>query len=120
MKFLPPYSPRAFDTADVERAWCAETSTAADWSPDDPAKGQCAVTALVVQDHLGGVLLRTVNEDESHYWNRLPDGTELDLTRAQFGAWDPGGITERDREYVLSFPDTKRRYELLLERMAMA
>src|SRR6185436_2099938 len=62
----------------------------ADWSPENPARGQCGVTALVVQEHLGGDLLLAdvANADGSrqgvHYFNRLPDGTEVDLTREQF------------------------------------
>lgn len=86
--------------------------------PDGVSKGQCAVSALVVQDRFGGVLLRIVNEGESHYWNRLPDGHEVDMTRDQFTTWSPGEIVERDRDYVLSFPDTLARYELLKERLA--
>ncbi|MGH3736016.1 MAG: YunG family protein [Micromonosporaceae bacterium] len=62
----------------------------ADWHPGNPARGQCAVTALVLNDHLGGELLlaevtfRDGGRQGVHYWNRLPDGTELDLTREQF------------------------------------
>lgn len=101
-------------------AWGPATSSdPLGWRPERPAHGQCAVTALVMQDLLGGVLLRTVNEGVSHYWNRLPDGTELDLTRSQFDKWSPDEIVERDREYVLSFPETQRRYDLLKERLTL-
>lgn len=85
--------------ADVERvirsSWSEETCDPVDlasWSPEAPARGQCAVTALIVQEFLGGDLLlaEVRNADGSrqglHYWNRLPDGTELDLTREQFTA----------------------------------
>jgi hypothetical protein len=64
----------------------------AEWSPERPARGQCAVTALVVQDLLGGELLlaEVRNADGSrqgvHYWNRLAGGLEVDLTRDQFSA----------------------------------
>ena len=46
-----------------------------DWSSRRPSKGKCTVTTLVVQDYLGGELLRAPVEDVSHYWNRLSDGT---------------------------------------------
>jgi hypothetical protein len=82
---------------DIERVirsgWSAQTCDPVDlpdWSPDNPARGQCGVTALVVQDLLGGdLLLADVhNVDGSlqgvHYWNRFADGVELDLTREQF------------------------------------
>lgn len=95
--------------------WCAATS--ADprrWDSSNPAFGQCAVTALLVQDHLGGQLLRTVTSEGSHYWNRLDDGTEIDLTRDQFrGQFDPGPIEVRARQYLLSSEDTARRYRVL-------
>lgn len=110
-------------------AWCDETSADPDrWTEHTKARGQCAVTALVVQDHLGGDLLRAEirhwrdtsgNDVESHYWNLLPGGIQVDLTAAQF----TNNITRqntqvRDREYVLSHESTRQRYELLLEILA--
>lgn len=97
-------------------SWTADTSADQAWSPQNPALGQCAVTALVVQDYLGGALARTTVNGVSHYYNILPDGTELDLTREQFPSWEPGEVVERDRGYVLSFPATAARYELLMLR----
>lgn len=103
--------------AELEGAWCAATSAnPLNWTEDNPALGQCAVTALIVQDYFGGILVRAENEGVSHYWNRI-GGVEIDLTRSQFIEWTPGDEAERDREYVLSFPETKRRYELLLARL---
>jgi hypothetical protein len=77
----------------VRSGWSAETCDPVDvpdWSPANPSRGQCAVTALVVQDLLGGELLvaEVDNPDGSrqgvHYWNRLAGGIEVDLTREQF------------------------------------
>ncbi|MGY1739282.1 MULTISPECIES: YunG family protein [unclassified Blastococcus] len=80
-------------TAAVRAAWseatCDEVDLA-DWTPANPARGQCGVTALTVQDLLGGDLLvaEVLRADGSrqgvHWWNRLPDGSEVDLTREQF------------------------------------
>jgi hypothetical protein len=102
----------------LREAWSAETSADEHWSPEQPSLGQCAVTALVVQDHLGGKLVRAEVDGVSHYWNRLPDGTEIDLTRDQFARFSPGRVETRSREYVLSFPETARRYHILGERFA--
>lgn len=98
-------------------AWTAETSASPDaWTPERPSVGQCAVTALVVQDKLGGVLLRTVNAGTSHYFNLLPGDVVVDLTRDQFDVWEPTApIETRTREYVLSFPETAARYAVLVE-----
>jgi hypothetical protein len=77
----------------IRSSWSEQTCDPVDrpqWSPDTPARGQCGVTALVVQDLLGGELLiaEVHNADGSrqgvHYWNRFADGVELDLTREQF------------------------------------
>ena len=93
-----------------------KTSSGNQGRADNRALGQCAVTALVVQDVLRGELLRAEVNGTSHYWNRLPDGTELDLTREQFETFLPSGIETRSREYVLSFDETRMRYELLKKR----
>jgi hypothetical protein len=72
------------------------------------------VTALVVQDYFGGDLRRGEVGAISHYWNVLPTGEELDLTRKQFG--DDAQLTDpepRTREYLLSNPGTARRYKEL-------
>ncbi len=110
-----------------KNSWMRETAVdPLAWSPENPAWGQCVVTALIVQDCFGGKLLRaffdvTVNgqtQNVSHYWNQLPDGREIDFTGEQFlkegivhSTIPPG--KEKTREYVLSYPDTVTRYKLL-------
>ncbi|MGY1698498.1 YunG family protein [Geodermatophilus sp. SYSU D00766] len=107
-------------TAAVRAAWCRGTcddSDLADWSPANPARGQCGATALVLHDLLGGNLLlaEVLRPDGSrqgvHWWNRLPDGTEADLTREQFAPHEvvqaprvvvrPPGPPRRNREQYL-------------------
>ena len=96
-----------------------------DWRPDNPARGQCGVTALVVHDLLGGeLILGEVWVDGartgSHYWNRLPDGREVDLTAEQFhpGEVIAGGEPQRRP------PDAPRRcreeYQTLSRRVRAA
>lgn len=98
----------------IASSWSADTSNDPQlWSPDNPALGQCAVTALVVQDYLGGGLLRGMVGEVSHYWNALPGGSELDLTRQQFENPSLQGVSPRSRDYVLSNVDTRRRYHAL-------
>ncbi|MFW6721593.1 YunG family protein [Streptomyces sp. MAR4 CNY-716] len=77
----------------VRSSWGADTCTPefrARWTPEDPARDQCGVTALVVNDLLGGELLRGEvlvdgQRTDYHWWNRLGLGVEIDLTREQFG-----------------------------------
>ena len=105
----------------LEVAWCAETASGY-WSPLCPSLNQCAKTALIVQDHFGGDMLRCLmTNSDSHYWNRLPNGTEIDLTLNQFDfiAAKPlkNDYVVRPRKYVLSFPNTVIGYELLKARL---
>ena len=81
--------------AAIRAAWALDTCDpvdADDWSAANPSRGQCGSTALTVHDLLGGELLiaEVLRADGSrqgvHYWNLLPDGTEIDLTREQFAS----------------------------------
>jgi hypothetical protein len=106
----------------LRRSWSRDTSyDPLSWCPENSAWGQCAVTALVLQDLLGGDLMFGEVNGFQHYWNRLPGNSEVDLTLQQFESVDR--IEHRrkaDRAYVLSFPDTRRRYRKLLSRVQVA
>jgi 8-oxo-dGTP pyrophosphatase MutT (NUDIX family) len=73
-------------------AWGPDTcdpQNLASWRVDNPARGQSEMTALVVQDlHGGELIVGDVHVDGvkvgHHWWNQLPDGTEVDLTAEQF------------------------------------
>ncbi len=104
----------------------SETSADPDnWTSENPLWGHCAVVSLLAQDIFDGELLRASLADypefahmRSHYWNRLPNGTNEDFTASQFGRRYPVNLVAepRDRSYVLSHPETARRYNLLVER----
>ena len=112
----------------LRAAWGPDTCDPHDlksWWPGNPARGQCGVTALVVQDLLGGDLILGEVHIEGvkvghHYWNRLLDGTEIDFTADQFHAGEvvtggrlqhrPPGAPGRCRE----------QYELLRTRVFAA
>ncbi len=74
----------------VQAAWSADTAEdPGSWSPENPARDHCDVTALLVKEILGGeILIANVIRDgrrvERHAWNRLPSGLTVDLTRSQF------------------------------------
>ena len=88
-------------------SWAADTCSPDDleragWSAENPAWGQCDVTALIVNDLFGGDLMlgevHCAGEQHGyHWWNRLGDGSEIDLTREQFrlGQVDHGGACRR-------------------------
>jgi hypothetical protein len=106
----------------IRASWGRDTADKGDgWTPENPSRGQCDVTSLVVQDIFGGELLaagvfRDGERVESHMWNRLPGGIELDLTRDQFTNGEVIGepsVRERPAEFE---PDHPRyhRYEAYL------
>lgn len=102
-------------------SWGEDTAKGG-WNEDIPALNQCAITALVVQDYFGGELKRCkLNDGDSHYWNDTEKYGELDLTFTQFAFTKQrelvGDTVIRDRKYVLSFPDTVKRYEILKNRV---
>ncbi|WP_052868788.1 YunG family protein [Streptomyces niger] len=116
---------------DIERAirssWSAETCTPefrSRWTTDNPARDQCGVTAMVLNDLLGGELIRGevhVNGErvDYHWWNRLGMGVEIDLTREQFGPEEI--VTEGmviARPPVAEWSRLREEYELLRNRVA--
>lgn len=94
----------------VRKSWSKETCYLPDqnkWSINNRAFGQCAVTSLVIQDFLGGEILHC--EHYHHYWNRLPDGTIVDLTKEQFGEnANPCQDDVVSREYILESEQAQR------------
>ena len=112
----------------IKDCWSVDTSSdPVDWSIDNPAWGQCAVTSCVVCDFLGGQVIWAVavcpdGREISHYFNLLPDKQTIDLTIEQF----PCGTIIENRfrdfkvsiyDYILSFEKTKFRYEILCDRL---
>ena len=113
----------------IQTSWNKETSSDPEkWSCDNPAWGQCAVTALIVNDYLGGDIVWaeakiTDGRGISHYFN-YANRKEIDLTRIQFPERTiiPAGVDKRKefastRKYVLSFPATQQRYRILKQKV---
>jgi len=129
--------------ADLEsvlwKSWSQETSAdSARWTKHNPAWGQCAVTALVVQDFLGGLLWRLdiskhpnhiISVMRSHYFNNIDfcgDNIfwDIDLSESQFGSGGHNEVRryaepaqEKTREYLLNNKSTKERYKKLRYRV---
>ena len=84
------------------------------WDETNPSLGQCAITALVVNDYFGGKIMRCMTSSGSHYYNLIDDKI-VDLTKGQFlgeiPLYEEG--KERTREYLLGNEDTKSRYVML-------
>jgi hypothetical protein len=115
----------------IRGAWSEDTASEDnEWSPDNPSCGQCDITTLVVHDLLGGeVLAADVFLDgervESHMWNRLASGLEVDLTREQFRSGQVIGepsVRTRPAVFDRSHPRYHRyeKYLVLSERVRSA
>ncbi|WP_079168155.1 YunG family protein [Streptomyces colonosanans] len=116
--------------ADIERAihssWSADTCTPEfrpHWTPDNPARDQCGVTAMVLNDLLGGELIRgevhvSGERVDYHWWNRLGLGVEIDLTREQFRSEETvtAGIVIA-RPPITEWRRLREEYELLRDRV---
>ena len=116
-------------TKALHQAWDSDTAyDATEWSSNNKARGQCVVSSLLVQDYLGGELVRyEINEGslhEMHYANQLEDGTIVDTTGSQY--LSPvsmkikpvalkGFASIRDKR--LADTSTARRYEILKKRV---
>ncbi|MBW3011844.1 hypothetical protein KY311_01545 [Candidatus Woesearchaeota archaeon] len=113
----------------LKNFWTKETSSDPEnWSSENPAWGQCAVTSLIINDYLGGEIVWAMaslpdGREISHYFNSI-DGEEKDFTRMQFpeGTRIPTGVPKTKefattRDYVLSYPVTQKRYETLKQKI---
>lgn len=92
-----------------------------EWSEDNHSLGQCAITALIVNDYFGGKIMRCMTPTGSHYYN-LINNQIIDFTVEQFLGVIPDYSKgeERTREYLLSNEDTKKRYEKLLYNLKLS
>ena len=101
----------------LEKSWTKDTCVLGlrnEWNENNKELGQCAITALIVNDFIGGKIMRCMCETGSHYYNLINDKV-YDLTSGQFKetpSYELG--EERTREYLLSNEDTKNRYLILL------
>jgi hypothetical protein len=117
--------------AGIERAirssWGADTCAPEDrpkWHPGNAARGQCGVTALVLNDLLGGDLVRGevhVNGQRTdfHWWNRFAEDVDVDLTREQFTSEEivtAGTVIKR----IPTINRLRDEYELLRSRVHAA
>lgn len=87
------------------------------WSPNKPEIGQCFVTALIINDYFGGLI--AYDKELNHYFNILPNGEIIDLTKSQFDNAEP----KIDRRFTRERIDKRitknslERYKILKKRV---
>jgi len=101
---------RIFDESRVRRAlelaWSVDS--AIQWSVENPANGQCNVTAAVINELYGGDILRTQYPGFWHYYNRI-NGNRIDLTDSQFSR--PGARFAAPDKYDDEISDVRAAME---------
>lgn len=100
----------------LEKLWDAETAYQRKWTSQRPSTGQCAVTALLAQDLVGGDLRNVRVNEVSHYFVAI-SGQIIDLTADQFEITPVYDLSHSvERAELLSNLDTEQRYRTLRER----
>ncbi|GAB6619905.1 MULTISPECIES: hypothetical protein [Bacillus] len=95
------------------KSWSIETSSK--WTLENPANGQCGVTALVIQDIDGGEIKKTKVGEEWHFYNCI-NGYRFDFTESQFNENLNYLDVESNREEA--FADTnEKQYSILKEKI---
>ena len=105
--------------------WCKETAYPGCQEEycyeQDPTLGQCAITAMLVNNIFGGTIHKIYLEGGgTHYFNKIND-KYIDLTSDQFFGWGYDINYEPNEEvpveYCCKSPNTAMRFNLLLERL---
>ena len=106
-----------------KNAWCRETAHPyyqQQWSEDNPSCGQCAVTALIVNELCCAPIYKCKVGRVTHYYNMWPGRHEvIDFTSEQFGGKKIDYLDGEPvlRSQLLKCKHVKERYELLKAKM---
>ena len=95
----------------IRKSWTDDTAYKGEWDKET-GNGQCAVTALVVQDVLGGEIVDNNSKRERHFWNRI-DGEDVDFIDVP----EQEKSRKRRREDLLRIKNVRERYEILKKRV---
>lgn len=104
----------------LTKSWGKDTAyhkDAPNWTLENPALGQCAITALLFNEYFGGKIFSGVSETGIvHYWNKIL-GIKVDLTKQQFKSnLTFKNITAWSRSDLLETGNVAERYNILKQR----
>jgi hypothetical protein len=88
---------------------------------NDPTYGQCAITAMIVNDLFGGTIHKIkVDNGGTHYFNKI-NGEYVDLTSDQFDLYNIDIDYEPNEKIDITYcgknADTLKRYKILKNRL---
>ena len=102
--------------------WCAETCAPrmrAEWSKNNITKGQCSITAFLVQDIFDGEVYGTYSKAGDLHLYNVVNGIIFDLTSEQFGEeaadliYNKSNPQNRESEIHFGKEEKRKRYEYL-------
>jgi hypothetical protein len=91
------------------KCWSKQSSSL--WTENNPARGQCGVTAIVIQEQFGGEILKTNIDGQWHFYNVI-DGVKYDLTVDQFD--EPPTYSDIPSNREEAFADTNKEQHTYL------
>lgn len=105
----------------LQISWGKDTAyrkDAENWTPQNPALGQCAITALLFNELYGGKIYSGVSDTGIvHYWNRKY-GIKYDFTKQQFkDNLRFKNVKRWSRDELLATGNVSERYKLLKSRV---
>lgn len=100
-----------YDLIEQKLLKCWSLKTSSKYSKQNPYKGQCGVTALIINDWFGGKILKTKADDQWHFYN-LVNGKRIDFTKNQFDFQLDYKDIETTREDALKDTDEFQYQEL--------
>jgi hypothetical protein len=66
----------------LKKCWSVKSSSL--WTKENPSKGQCGVTSIVVHELFGGMIMKTLlASGQQHFYNFI-NGKRIDFTKDQF------------------------------------
>ena len=102
--------------------WSADTCAPRmrdEWSPENKTRGQCSITAFLMQDLYGGKVFGVPLKDGNFHCFNAASDCVFDLTSEQFGSikLDYNNCPEQSREVHFAKDEKRQRYELLKEQL---
>lgn len=103
----------------ISLAWSKNTahpSYQSKWSENNRSAGQCAITAMYLNQKYGYSIFETIVGKSRHFFNKDNDGNVIDLTKDQFDV-EIDYSNSRQRDFNDLYRSCGNRYELFVSNL---
>jgi hypothetical protein len=103
----------------IIRGWSRETAHPSyqnRWAPENPSAGQCAITAMYINQKYGYPIFETMVGKSRHFFNKDKEGNIVDLTKDQFDS-DISYAHARERQFKDLYKSCKSRYDKFISNL---